>query len=94
MLMMMMTSINYPKLLGVMLQKTVTCCIVTTGKASNVVLRSNGYIQRNFYLMNKVPTRCNKSSLFFFVFLLYMFRALHSPIIRSLNCTSGYGVTV
>jgi hypothetical protein len=26
--------------------------------------------------------------------LLYMFRALHSPIIRSLNCTSGYGVTV
>jgi hypothetical protein len=26
--------------------------------------------------------------------LLYMFRALHSPIIRSINCTSGYGVTI
>jgi hypothetical protein len=45
-------------------------------------------------LMSKIPTRCSKSSLFFFVLLLYMFRALHSPIIRSLNCTSGYGVTL
>jgi hypothetical protein len=42
-------------------------------------------------LMNKIPTRCNKSSLFSLRFLLYMFRALHSPIPRSLNCTSRYG---
>jgi hypothetical protein len=45
-------------------------------------------------LMNKIPTRCNKSRLFSLCFLLYMFRVLHSPIIRSLNCTSRYGITV
>jgi hypothetical protein len=45
-------------------------------------------------LMNKIPTRCNKSSLFSLRFLFYIFRALHSPILRSLNCTSRYCVTV
>jgi hypothetical protein len=45
-------------------------------------------------LMNKIPTRCKKNWVYFlFVSLLYMFRALHSPILRSLNFTSRYGVT-
>jgi hypothetical protein len=57
-----------------------------------------GFIIRKIYktfcaIMNKFQQDA-ANRVYFSSFLLYMFWALHSPIIRSLNCTSGYGVTV